>query len=635
MTSSTPYVYDGESERVVRDSPVDVDRSKERWVADCLARRSTELGRRLRVLDFGCGSESLARLLAAMVQVDYFGYGTPEHALGSLSGESVPVAAEIGVAKDVAEAFPEIQFDVAVTASIMVRNAPEQARRLLSSIERSLAPDGRVILLENPLSALSFREPSGEPKLWVHDVAGELARDWSIDVHAYLPSNCAAYHLSRADAAGRVLRLADHSAELRDVTLDDLRLAGLERVAERLSADREGDARRGPPVSLGGGAGGRERVLEPSLSLRSELRRAIAAARSDILEPRPGKAPGRILHAGVQETRGFVHDAPLDHRFANKDARFGNVAQVFHQEWFGIRAAAGALPGAKLGISANRALSAGEMESIVADLRARGIAKLVVHGMSENMYAFAVGMKRAGFEMFGVWHGTAAMWCWEPERKFFQLMAKLLANGVLRRFNAIRRGMEVAAPGENFAKQLLNPVPSCSVRRHGARRSQAAIAFSPSWNLLHKNLGTNLAAAGASERVGEIWVMAEDAVHVAACDKPLRRLPPQDQMKIIQTMSAADIVLNVSVVDCHPMVDLEALAARTPCLRGPLFLDVLEDHPYVRLTEVANPLSIADIRSRLDEVLASPQAEVDAMMEDYAGALSRLAVDRYAEFLEL
>ncbi|MHC9704462.1 hypothetical protein ACQXYG_12030 [Corynebacterium diphtheriae] len=54
------------------------------------------------------------------------------------------------------------------------------------------------------------------------------------------------------------------------------------------------------------------------------------------------------------------------------------------------------------------------------------------------------------------------------------------------------------------------------------------------------------------------------------------------------------------------MVELEALAAGTPALRGRLGMDALEDHPYVEITQVADPLSVADVRQTLRRMLAAP-----------------------------
>lgn len=104
---------------------------------------------------------------------------------------------------------------------------------------------------------------------------------------------------------------------------------------------------------------------------------------------------------------------------------------------------------------------------------------------------------------------------------------------------------------------------------------------------------------------------------------------------MLETMRSADLLSNVSIVDCHPMVDQEALAVGVPCLRGPLFLDALEDHPYVRATQIANPLSVADVSTGMSRVFDIPRDEMKGMIEDYAHKIRAVSFERYVEFLEL
>lgn len=104
---------------------------------------------------------------------------------------------------------------------------------------------------------------------------------------------------------------------------------------------------------------------------------------------------------------------------------------------------------------------------------------------------------------------------------------------------------------------------------------------------------------------------------------------------MMEAMSQADAVMNASIVDCHPMVELEALAAGTPALRGRLGMDALEDHPYVEITQVADPLSVADVRQTLRRMLAAPVVEMDDMMSSYSRQMVALSFERYSEFMEI
>ena len=102
---------------------------------------------------------------------------------------------------------------------------------------------------------------------------------------------------------------------------------------------------------------------------------------------------------------------------------------------------------------------------------------------------------------------------------------------------------------------------------------------------------------------------------------------------LFEDIALSSIVLNVSLLDCHPMINLEAQALGRACLRGPLYLDSYEDHPYVALTEVKNVNSWVDITAAISRSLAVPRAEMSELIADYSGLCDTLAVARYAEFL--
>lgn len=200
----------------------------------------------------------------------------------------------------------------------------------------------------------------------------------------------------------------------------------------------------------------------------------------------------------------------------------------------------------------------------------------------------------------------------------------------------MRGGSDVTIGEVGWRPQIYNVPPFApSLRRKVARRRDAATAFSPSWNLVHKNLMTNVAAAVHSPSVGKVWVLADDFHLPYTPGKPIERLPKLDARQMLQTMSLADLVLNVSIVDCHPMVELEALAVGTPSIRGRLGLDALEDHPYVRCTQVDDPLSVIGVSEAISRVLSVDNSEMDGMMDSYCEQLTALAATRYADFLEI
>ncbi|HEY0661842.1 MAG TPA: methyltransferase [Lysobacter sp.] len=605
---------------------------QEQWLATFLRERARAAGRPLRVLDVGCGFGRLAPMLVDVPGLHYHGYDISESMTAVLLADATDALASDGkrirVADNPSEAFAGQTFDVVFTVSVMMHNAPADARRLFDDMSTLLAEGGTIVLVENELAALPLRASEHHGGIWLHDIVGDIAAEWDIDLYPDALKDRGIYVLARARKASRRLILHTQGQVAREVSGDEVKLAGLAALSRAIEtmADISGD-----------GAIQELQQLREDASFRRQLRSVLREARAELAPPGNAIASPTHAHpARAHDASPFIFDAPTDLRFANPDVRFGPLAQVFHKEWFGIRAACGSLPGTKLAITANAPLSAADLEEIIETCRSRRIDRMLLHGMSDSMYAFAKAMHRANISPYIVWHGAAAMWVHEAERKYFELSASLLANGVVRRLHPIRRGTDIVLGHANaYGKQLLNAVPNVRIDRVAPRQSESAIAFSPSWNLLHKNLATNLAAANVAPRVGTIWAMASDAVLVGDRHKKFERLPPQNQLEIMQTMALADVVLNVSIVDCHPMVDMEALAAGTPCVRGRLFLDALEDHPYVRLTEVENMLSVEDVARVIDRVLATPQAEMDAYMRDYGAAMTRVALDRYAEFAEL
>ena len=83
------------------------------------------------------------------------------------------------------------------------------------------------------------------------------------------------------------------------------------------------------------------------------------------------------------------------------------------------------------------------------------------------------------------------------------------------------------------------------------------------------------------------------------------------------------------------MVNLESEAVGTPCLRGPLNLDVHEDHPYVRLVSVSDPTSPFEIRDGIDHIAAVRTAELGEMISDYLKSINQVSLKRYLDFLEI
>ena len=365
---------------------------------------------------------------------------------------------------------------------------------------------------------------------------------------------------------------------------------------------------------------------------RSKVFRAIVDPIHRELEAAP------TLHAEtvrVPSHDGIQFNALRDTRFAHVVEGFQRVCHLMHKEWFGIRSAAGALPGQKMAITSMRSPTRPEIERAVAWMADLGVDRIVVHGFSEAMEAAVKALCAAGMDHISlVWHGAPVMWVHEAERRLFFLAVSLAESGRIRRIHGMRAGTDIVVGARGWAPQLLN-LPPCVPGRPRRPAGAPVTAFAPSWNLIHKNLATNVLGAVEVDRIEKVWVLAKDFALPRSLHHKIEVLPKLDQPQILETMRMADVVLNASIVDCHPMVEMEALSVGTPSVRGRLWLDALEDHPYVRLTEVSDPLSVRAVADRVSAVLSVERGELEGMMSDYAQRLRNVSLDRYREFLEL
>lgn len=714
---------------------------QEEWLSGFLAERSEQLGRPVRVLDFGVGFGRLARVLSQHGFVDYFGFDISRSMVEPLLQDPPPSIAgdlqrRIRVGPSLGEAMQGEQFDVIFTVSVLIHNDREQAADVLSEMRGLLAPQGRLCFIENRPVSISLMANLWHAGCWSHDFVGTLAADMNVDVEDGILPDHGIYVLSEADEglprrvrvpgeggfeliapADYLLRtLAATTAVARGLevegSLGGSEVAALRDVGELYRQAEVQSARNleiakgylGDDMNLPGAGADVLSVVDtiPSLAaLAAALREQVDAStqthqeeitrfqsRQAALENAVADLEHRLhalqcelegvrasneRHEWQQGLRERVHRmvkgpaevvklsaiaAPVDaggaawssppppYEFnARRDTCFAQVlgghervCHVMHQEWFGIRAACGALPGQKLAVTSNAPPTVGEIDQVARMLAAKGVDRLVIHGFSDGMLQWVKGLAAAGFDrIYLVWHGAPVMWVHAEERRLFALANQAVRSGLIRSLHVMRAGAHAALDRSSVEQpQIYNMPPNFSRRgSRPPRRATGATVFAPSWNLVHKNLFTNVAAAAATDEVSSIWLMADDFSLPYDVDKSLKRLPKLSQLQMMETMGLTDVVMNASIVDCHPMVELEALAAGTPALRGRLGMDELEDHPYVRVTQVEDPLSVADVRRTLRRILAVPAAEMDEMMASYSSQMVALSFARYSELMEI
>lgn len=665
-------------------------RQQEAWVVAHLRELSERLGRPIQVLDFGCGFGRMARVLSPLPFVHYHGYDFSLEMARELVNDppaGLDPADAIRIGPSAREAFSGCRFDVVFTVSVVIHNAQEDARRLLSDMVSLLDVGGYLLLIENQLVPFELRENNWHAGCWLHDYVGDLAHDLDVDVvHGAIPDHDV-YIVRSSGLEGRKVRIIQPGGVARPLP-DDERLAlslprlrialkGLESelehrdiasveaqlhdMAEQAAMQSRAIEEQSKQVedlqkqidAQQRTVADQQRVIEGLIAERDALQRAQqmrmnlqrTLMQAYVEEPIFPK----VVETGDNSTQdsfnlAFPHPASFewqatrDTAYANVDERFAGVCHIFHEDWVGMRSAVGALPGWKLSIPSAKPIPVLDVERIIALLEQHRIRKLVLHGISDPMYELSRALTMTGFDQqYLVWHGTTTQWVWDDERRFAQRAIQMAREGRVRRFSAIRRGLGPIVGERNFAPQLVNMPPRFpdGAVRHRARTVDGCSALAPSWNDLRKNLATNVLAAQAVDRISEVFVVAKNFDLPQWLAPKVRKLPYRDHASMLQVMATMDLVLNVTTIDCHPMVDLEALSVGTPCVRGPLFLDGLEDHAYVRATAVENPMSVEDVAHRIDGLMSIDDGELQDMMHDYKHALVRLSLSRYLEFLEI
>jgi SAM-dependent methyltransferase len=610
------------------------------------------------VLDFGCGFGRLAEPISALEGVAYHGYDFSSAMVADLLTAPPPALADVirdrvRVADTVEAAFPGECFDVIFTISVLIHNSEDQARELISQMAGRLEPEGRLVLIENRLVAATLFQNTWHAGCWVHAFADYAAGAWDVAVIEGVTAQHGVYILARPDGerAGHLTYRDASAPGDRTVDLDALRVLALSHTLDQLRGLPNGPS--DPSASFDSAAQARvhdlternahlERLLgemREARTMRLRLDRTLGPLVRTGRSPTEGESasPDEPLADGERQAPA-VWDADRDTRYAHQAPDFARCLHIFHQEWFGIRAASGSLPGRKLAISAELPMGGRVLSAITRAVLDSAPERIVVHGLSDNMIALTEALARFGCaeRLFMIHHGAPPQWQHEKERGYLYTSLGLARRGAIRRLNVMRAGFDL--PLERlFRPVLLNLSPRLSPTGIDAmpQREASGIALIPGWQNWRKNIVANAMGAALSRDVTEIWAYARDLTLPEILAKPLLFKRYAGRESGLRMMAAAELCLNVSLIDCHPMVNLEAQAVGRPCLRGPLFLDALEDHAYVRLTEVPDVSSIAAIRDRIDAVLSVPAAERRALTCDYQHQSDAVAFQRYREFLEL
>lgn len=117
---------------------------------DCLFRHGATPGQR--VLDYGCGTGSLTRLLAARFST------VAGHDPSQLSLEHARRTAPAATFYEHESAIPDRAFELAVLSGVLHHVPPAERAQVLHRVTQKLAPGGRLFVFEhNPYNPLTVR----------------------------------------------------------------------------------------------------------------------------------------------------------------------------------------------------------------------------------------------------------------------------------------------------------------------------------------------------------------------------------------------------------------------------------------------------------------------------------------------
>ena len=351
-----------------------------------------------------------------------------------------------------------------------------------------------------------------------------------------------------------------------------------------------------------------------------------------------GLTGSQVNNLDVKEPN-FHWNSLRDTRYAHRGHGLDNVLHVFQQQWFGIRAAAGSLPGHKLAVGPEGALDNASKRVLAREIQQLKPQRIVVHGMSDAMGDLVEMLAAMGMSehVFVVIHGAPAQWCSPQEARYAFRAFELGRSKKIRRLHVMKPGFELPdVPLYQPILMNMSPLlPNNNVIVDVVSASKSGEVLIPGWSGWRKNVQTNALAAALCNSVKSIWVFDHTLTLPGSLNEKIRKIDYKDREQTFGLIEMVDVVMNVSIVDCHPMVHIEAQKHGKACMRGPLFLDALEDHPYIKLTQVSDVTSVAEIRSTLEKLLAVPVLERSELAMDYQHQNDRVSIGRYQEFLEL
>ena len=343
----------------------------------------------------------------------------------------------------------------------------------------------------------------------------------------------------------------------------------------------------------------------------------------------------------VQEiNHGVVFNAKSDICRAQEASDFDGVLHIFDANWHGIRSATSCLPGKKLAISHKNTPSGDGYRHIIGIIFKFGIHSICYQGFSE----VAAEVAEVIYQNFGtdvaqyvITHVATSQFEHHFEMHMLKKMIEQKNKGIFRKLGSVKPDFAKAIP-DFHPKTIINIPPKSNLNHNLNIRSPENILV-PLENTWRKNLYTNILAALYEPQVKRIYTVNQPThLELIADPRKITVIGFQTPAALLQHMASCGLVLNVTLVECQPMTQIEANAVGTPCLTGPLAIKKLSEHPLAQICEIPFLDNSYLIRERISQIMHIWQqepTELTDMIEDYNRLRLDLGLESYREFLEL
>jgi glycosyltransferase involved in cell wall biosynthesis len=296
------------------------------------------------------------------------------------------------------------------------------------------------------------------------------------------------------------------------------------------------------------------------------------------------------------------------------------VLQVCHPEWRGVRASALAFR--------DPIIESTDLDQLVGHVPSMvdaGVRLVVIQGWPPNADGFARAAARAGLVVAALSHSAPSQHGVDAaEAEALAAVFGLRSEGVIDRVATVKAGVsEAFASLGQPVVHVPNRVP---IVDHVTAPPlgggiHAGVFLFPMWR---KNVTTQLLATSILGWTAH--VMADPGVAYLSGDRfVVHGELARDEF--LPLMASMDIVLNVTLSECHPMMPMEAYAMGVPCLMSrtsDLFVDNDELYALTTVDRADEPSAVATAARRLidnrDRVVPMAQRELVRIDERAAAA---------------